>query len=87
MEYTYEIYEYKYKLKSGLYWCFYARTDETAEKMVELFRQGTEDLGIKLTFKKKTRVWIAEPPYEREQEQFRQLEKGLEKKNKEAMKK
>ncbi len=75
----FEIYEYKYKLGIGMYWCFYARSDETANEMIELFKQGTHDLKLKYKFIKKKKVYIDEPPYEFEQEQLEKLKKAAEK--------
>lgn len=73
----FEIYEYQFKVK-GIHFvqCFYAREDNVADEMKRLFEKG---MGCELTLKKKVKIYIQQPPYEKEQEQLEILRKGNEK--------
>lgn len=70
---NYTIIEYKYKV--GLFHkvYFYARTQEKANEMKELYEKG---MGVELKLKKSKEILISKPPYEYEQEQLECLKRG-----------
>lgn len=83
MEQTYDIYEYTYKEKTcNLKKVIYARTDETAEKIIDIANTQSCCCWIPVKRKFKKLVQTTQPPYELEQEQLQMVKLKLERRKK-----